>query len=171
MIRVKRIIKYCKNTDAFVQKVRVIWINSCSHFLQFTSICPFSLMALFWILQYLVALLKELNCIQNYHTIHVVALYHCVAIWIELFIVLGIMLLGGKVLPRSRKHYIFLLHWFSAVHYNFFLSLSFSPLLFLPSPLPFYTSSALPTFSLSFYLGTSCSFLFLRLADWHCSIG
>lgn len=128
-------------------------------------------MALFWILQYLVALLKELNCIQNYHTIHVVALYHCVAIWIELFIILGIMLSGGKVLPHSRKYSIFLLHWFSAIHCSFFLSLSFSPLLFLPSLLPFYISSLCPPYFLSFYLGTSCTFLFLRLADWNCSIG
>lgn len=121
--------------------------------------CPFSLMAPFRILEYLVALLKELKCIQNYHTFCALALYHCAAIWIELFLVLSIMFSGGKLLPHSRKHSIFHLCWFSAAHYSFFLSFFLS--LSLPSFPPFSPSFlplSLPT--LSFFLST-CNKLYV----------
>ena len=90
--------------------------------------------------------LTELNCIHNYQTIHVVSLYQCVAIGVELFNVLGycILLSGGKVLPYSRKLSIYRLHWLSAAHYSFSHSLSF----FLPS----FLVSFLLSFLLSSYL-------------------
>lgn len=150
MIREKRIIKYLRKYWCFCLNSPFHWINSCSSFLLFPAICPFALMSLSWTLGYLVVLLKELNCTYNYDIVHVVALYHLVAV--ELLLALDFLAhytLRWQVLPYPTKYSI-LFCWLRTAHYSFSLSLSlllFSSFLLLSS-LP----SLPPSFHPSFFL-------------------
>ena len=95
--------------------------------------------------------MKELNCTYNYDIIHVVALYHFVAIGVELICALGFLAhytLLRPVLPYSRKYSIF----FSiglGLHIMVCFSLPLSCSFFL---LPSFFPSHSPSLHLSFSL-------------------